>query len=156
MAMIAAACGGGSSSVGTPVLGGTPIPTVERATATPPTCDIASPVDVPANFPSEFPIPEGFAATEVRTDPYLHVEGRVFYKGGGGGDPRQIAEREIINAIRDAWTTEVDSGVEGLQYTVTNMADGRQGKFGSYNVQFCPDHSYLFYDFYWITPTPGT
>lgn len=152
---VASACGGSDSDrVGTPVLSGTPIPTVLRPTATPPVCDVTDPVAVPDNFPDGFLLPEGFVASDVQFEPHLRIEGRVTQPGPV--DNASIAvEGQIVDVLREDWTFTVNPRAEGPDYTLNHQTDGRRGRMHSFPILFCPNHSGLTYEFFWITPVAG-
>ena len=151
-----AACGDDApKTVGTPRLVGTPIPSVPRPTNTPPACVVTASATVPPEFPAEFPIPDGFQATSVETDPYLKVAGRVTVDIENLPNTAEFAVAgEILDAIFRVWELKQDAKVEGSMYTFTNE-DGREGTFHAVGVLLCPEHVDLTYEFPWITPSAG-
>src|SRR5690242_5252594 len=89
LAIMIAACGGGSgrSSSGIPTLDNAQIPTVPAAIPTAPTCDTTANIPLPANFPSDIPVPPGYKVWSVSTSPYLHVDGRLVPVNNGHNEP---------------------------------------------------------------------
>lgn len=149
-----AGCGGGDSgSVGTPVLGGTPIPTIPRPSPTPPTCDVEQGVEMPAEFPAEFPVPDGYVVSSVERDPHLVVVGRVSFPPEAGV-ATQLADRVLVDALREDWELEDNPQVEGSEYRATHE-DGRVAIVRAVPVLFCENHAQVEYEFLWITPVAG-
>lgn len=155
LAIVAAACGGDDSkSVGTPVLGGTTIPTVPRPSPTPPVCDVEEPVAMPPDFPAEFPVPDGFVASSVTRDPHLTVVGRVSYPNTEDNLGLRLADRVLVDGLRENWELDDNPNVEGDEYRATND-DGRVAIVRSVPVLFCLQHAQVEYEFLWITPAAG-
>ena len=143
------ACGGDDDSRPLlPRLEGTPLPTV-----TPINCAVASPVDLPAEFPSELAVPPNYEVAVVETAPFLKVTGRL------QTPPDEIQLRPpmvlLATAIADnspAWTFGPNQSTDTLDITFTH-ADGRAGRYTALPIRGCrPDQLELTYEIPWVTP----
>ncbi len=154
-AITLAACGGGSKksdpNAGLPVLGGTAIPTTSPVPPTEAVCAPAQPIDLPASFPKDVPVPDGYTVFRVTTSPYLHVVGRLTPTASRSNPPKGIVADAIVRSlVTHNWSTHLNIHEDGQDYDFTNP-DGRVGHFLSAPVAGCTGQVELTYDLKWVT-----
>jgi hypothetical protein len=165
LGILAAACDGGTDEEPAvalrPELIGTPLPTATAPPPTPVICDVPEPIPAPPNIDSDVVFPAGFAIESLETTPHLKMLGRASVLSDPALAPEELSigptqlfERRVVGKMRDLWRTQLNSGVSGRDYTLSS-ADGRVLHLNFVDVGACPEHGYVLYEFFWITPVAG-
>lgn len=151
-----AACGGGKDTGRSviPTLAGTPIPTVSPVPPTAAVCTPPEPLTLPANFPSEIPVPPDMTVFSIKTTPYLEVIMRVPPPRDPGRNepPHGIAADAIVSRLSQAgWRAAFHDRVDGLDYDITSP-EGHVLHFNSLPRHECSGAVQLTFDVKWVTP----
>jgi hypothetical protein len=145
---LVAACGGDDDPRPLlPQLAGTPL-----ATATPIECGVPSPLELPAEFPSDLAAPPNYLVESIQSSPYLRVTGRL------KTPPDEILLRTPMELLEAAiadnspgWTFGPNQSADALDHTFTHT-DGRSGRYTAGPIRGCrPDELELTYEITWVT-----
>jgi hypothetical protein len=153
---VSAACGGGKDTGPSliPTLAGTTIPTVSPVPPTAAVCTPPQPLTLPANFPSEIPVPPDMTVFSVKTTPYLEVIMRVPPPNDPGRNepPRGIASYAIVSRLNEkGWTATLHDHVDGLDYDLTSP-EGHVLHFNSISRPECSGVVQLTFGVKWVAP----
>jgi hypothetical protein len=157
MAMIlSAGCRGGKDTGPSliPTLAGTPIPTVSPVPPTAAVCTPPQPLALPANFPSEIPMPPDLTVFGVKTAPYLEVIVRVSVPiDPGRNEPAHgIAADAIVSRLNEkGWRAALHDRIDGLDYDLTSP-EGHVLHFNAISRPECSGVVQLTFGVKWITP----
>jgi hypothetical protein len=148
------ACGGDdetSATTSTPVLRSSPIPSVEPVASPTAVCDPPAQATLPANFPTDVPVPPEYKVDGVETTPHLRVLGRALPPPAGVAYAL-VFEELHRRMIATGWDTSRASRVDGARIDFNWEEDGRAGFFHAIPVEGCVQEVHLIYEFFWITP----
>jgi hypothetical protein len=148
------ACGGSDrtdATAGTPVLRNTPIPTVAVEPTATPVCDPPAASAMPANFPSDVPVPPGYKVDAVETAPHLKVAGRVVPPPVGKIPYGVVSDALTDNLTTRGWRLDRVPEGDGITMRFTN-SDGRSGTYHVLPVVGCTAEVSLTYELEWVTP----
>jgi hypothetical protein len=157
LALAASAACSGSKDTGPsliPTLSGTTIPTVSPVPPTAAVCTPPQPLTLPANFPSEIPVPPDMTVFSVKTAPYLEVVMRVSPPSDPGKNepPHGIASDAVVSRLNaKGWRATFHNHVDGLDYDLTSP-EGHVLHFNSISRPECSGVVQLTFGAKWVTP----